>query len=137
MPTLNLLDTAVKGVIFDLDGTLVESSLNFTLIRKQLGCPKSSDLLTFIDNIKDSKSRLKAQMLVIEHELEDAHQSKWLPGAQALVSRLHQLNIPQAIVTRNSADASRIKICNNHIPIDRVISRESCHPKPSPEALFL
>lgn len=37
---------AIKGVIFDLDGTLVSSELNFSLIKAQVGCPADQDLLS-------------------------------------------------------------------------------------------
>lgn len=29
----------IKGIIFDLDGTLVSSSLDFNAIRRDIGCP--------------------------------------------------------------------------------------------------
>ncbi|MEC7509296.1 MAG: HAD family hydrolase, partial [Pseudomonadota bacterium] len=41
--------TGIRGVIFDLDGTLVESSLNFTQMRADVGCPQNEDILTFVN----------------------------------------------------------------------------------------
>jgi HAD superfamily hydrolase (TIGR01509 family) len=130
------LETPVDGIIFDLDGTLVDATLNFVLIRQQVGCPQGTDLLKFIAAMEDKEMRKHASDIVLSHELEDARQSKWLPGGEHLVNRLHQLNIPQAIVTRNSAQACSIKMKNNHIPIDTVITREHYPPKPAPDALL-
>ena len=42
---------AIKGVIFDLDGTLVSSELNFSLIKAQVGCPAEQDLLDYIEQL--------------------------------------------------------------------------------------
>jgi len=104
--TLNSGSHQIDGIIFDLDGTLVDSSLNFNLIRQQVGCPLGQDMLTFIATLADENQRQQAADLVIAHEMRDADQSRWLPGAQTLVNTLHQHNIPQAIVTRNSIPAT-------------------------------
>jgi HAD superfamily hydrolase (TIGR01509 family) len=136
LPTLNLSNLPIDGIIFDLDGTLVDSSLDFALIRQQVRCPQNVDMLAFITTLVDPDLRNQAQALVVKHELEDAKHSKWLPGAKNLVNRLHQLNIPQAIVTRNSVDACRLKMQNNQIAIDKVITREGYKPKPAPDALL-
>jgi HAD superfamily hydrolase (TIGR01509 family) len=132
-PPLNAL---VDGVIFDMDGTLVNSTLDFALMRKLVGCPLGVDMLKFIEAMEDKKQREQAANLVIEHEMTDARSSQWLPGAKELVNLLHQRNIPMAIVTRNSVEATRLKIDNNQIPIALVITRENHRPKPAPDALL-
>lgn len=131
-PLINQLD----GIIFDLDGTLVDASLDFALMREQVGCPEGVDMLKFIDTKPDPDERRRCHALVIEHEMRDAKQSQWLPGAKSLVTKLHNLSRPQAIVTRNCHQASQIKICNNDIPIQTVLSRENYPPKPAPDALL-
>lgn len=126
----------IDGIIFDLDGTLVDSSLDFKWLRQQVGCPLGTDMLKFIDAISDEKQRQQATDLVLAHEMSDASRSRWLPGAQQLIEQLHQHNIAQAIVTRNSVAATALKISNNAIPIDTVITRENYRPKPAPDALL-
>jgi HAD superfamily hydrolase (TIGR01549 family) len=130
------LNQQIDGIIFDLDGTLVDSSLNFTLMRQHLGCPLGEDILQFIASMADPLQRQQAADLIIEHEMNDAEISRWLPGAQQLINLLHQHKIPQAIVTRNSADATRIKVNNNQIPIEIISTRENHRPKPAPDALL-
>ena len=36
---MTIHDNNIRGVIFDLDGTLVSSELDFSLIKAQVGCP--------------------------------------------------------------------------------------------------
>jgi beta-phosphoglucomutase-like phosphatase (HAD superfamily) len=96
---LKLKNYTIKGVIYDLDGTLVSSSLNFQAMRQAVGCPQDLDMLAFIAAIEDPQQRQQAQQLVLDHEHQDAMTSTWLPGAQQLVN---QIQLPQAIVTRNN-----------------------------------
>ncbi|WP_018982435.1 HAD family hydrolase [Salinimonas chungwhensis] len=126
----------VDGVIFDLDGTLVESSLDFTQIRKEIGCPAEVDILTFIDEISDETLRNKAAAFVIEQELSDARGARWLSNGKALVEASREQGVPMAIVTRNSRPATRIKIQTNQIPIAKILTREDAPPKPDPTALL-
>lgn len=124
----------VKGVIFDLDDTLVKSSLDFKLLKTHIGCPLNCDILTFIDRLPPEKAH-KARQIVYQHEIDDARTSNWLPGASDFVKKALNHGLPLAIVTRNCLDATKIKITTNKIPIDFIITREDAPPKPNPTAL--
>ncbi|MGR6872379.1 HAD family hydrolase [Pseudomonas sp. HK3] len=124
------------GVIFDLDGTLVESSLDFPFLRQSLDCPDDMDLLTHVASL-DAKSQAHANAFIEQHELDDAQDAKWLPGAFELVSAIAALGLPMAIVTRNSSEAASIKVKNNNIPISTVLTRADAPAKPDPTALLM
>lgn len=123
-----------KGVIFDLDGTLVESSLDFQSIRQEIGCPDGVDSLTFIESQSPDRQAALFRILY-RHEMRDAATAKWLGDAKEFVEYLHAQAIPMAIVTRNQKAAVRLKLENNRIPIDLVFTREDAKPKPDPSAL--
>ena len=53
----------VKGIIYDLDGTLASSTLNFKAMRETIGCPLGHDLLNFIESI--------VQLLIYYFALKD------------------------------------------------------------------
>ena len=125
----------IRGVIFDLDGTLVESQLDFAAIKAQIDCPPDHDILSFVASL-ELKHRKAAERVILEHEIADAESAIWLSGAQAFVESLYQDKIPMAIVTRNCQRATRIKVDNNQIPIELVLTREDAAPKPDPEALL-
>lgn len=126
-----------KAFIFDLDGTLVESDLNFTTIREAIGCPTDQDILTFITELESDTQRYNAEQVVLKHELQDAYFAKWIDGAQRFVIELYQQKIPMAIVTRNCRAATSVKVSNNNIPIKTIVTREDAPAKPDPTALLM
>ncbi|WP_434952829.1 HAD family hydrolase [Shewanella sp. HL-SH4] len=126
----------IQGIIFDLDGTLVESSLDFSLIRQQIGCPDDIDVLKHVESLGSKELQDKANQIIIEHENQDARTAKALAGMAVLLSFIERQQIPCAIVTRNSKAASELKLTQNKINIDTVLTRE-CYPaKPAPDALI-
>lgn len=128
--------TAIKGVIFDLDGTLVSSSLNFSKIRQEIGCPEGTDILTFIDELACLDSRKQASDSVIANELKDAYSSDIMPGVKAMKEQLQQWRIPSAVVTRNCRTATDIKLSRHNLNFEIALTRECAAPKPDPAALL-
>jgi HAD superfamily hydrolase (TIGR01509 family) len=126
---------AIHGVIFDLDGTLVSSDLDFLLIKAQVGCPPEEDLLDHIAQLPSAYMREEAMNIVHQHELLDAQNASILPGVSEAVAALKAKNIPMAIVTRNFDKAAAIKLQNNPLPIDTVLTRSDAPAKPNPSAL--
>ncbi|MEW9799279.1 HAD family hydrolase [Alteromonas sp. CYL-A6] len=129
--------TGISGVIFDLDGTLVESRLDFRRMRADVGCPEGEDILKFVDAIDCPEQQRQAHAIIQQHELDDARSATWLPNGKRMVSRVREQGLPMAIVTRNSPEATRIKLVNNAIPIDLVLTRDDAPPKPDPTALLM
>lgn len=123
------------GVIFDLDNTLVSSSLNFDKIKYNLGCPKDTDLLDFVDDLPQ-KQKINANKLLIKYETIDALNATKLTGTDELLALLSELDIPCAIVTRNCHQAALLKIQQNSIDIPTLLTREDHKAKPAPDALL-
>ncbi|MCL1141230.1 HAD family hydrolase [Shewanella gaetbuli] len=125
----------IQGIIFDLDGTLVESSLDFRMIRQQIGCPDDIDLLDYVADLDCQHKQQQANDIILQHENDDAESAKSLPGMHELLNFLQRKKLPTAIVTRNSQFASDTKLSQNSIPITTVLTRECYPPKPAPDAL--
>jgi HAD superfamily hydrolase (TIGR01509 family) len=123
-----------EAVIFDLDGTLISSKLDFRAIREQTGCAPGEDLLRYMETLS-SAERSEVAQIIHEHEMEDAHSCELLPGVKAMLQALAKKNIRMAIVTRNSASATRIKLARTGIALTQVITRDDAPPKPAPDAL--
>ncbi|WP_160142030.1 HAD family hydrolase [Nitrincola tapanii] len=125
----------IKGIIFDLDGTLVTSSLDFAAIKHEIGCPLHEDVLSFLESLPAHQQH-KAREVIHRHELLDAHTSHWLPSAQTFIEKCFEEKIAMAIVTRNSHQPTRVKVKRNGIPIQHIVTRETSKPKPDPSALL-
>ena len=125
----------VQGVVFDLDGTLVTCQLCFQKMRQEIGCPLDEDILKFVESLSPNE-KLVANQHIEQMELEDAHNATWITGAKKFITLLSSLNMPTAIITRNSREASDIKKRTNRIPIDTVVTREDAPAKPDPTALL-
>ncbi|WP_322804804.1 HAD family hydrolase [Vibrio alfacsensis] len=125
----------IKAVVFDLDNTLVSSDMNFTDLRRQLGCPPSEDLLDFVDALDHPHLREHAHNVIFDHEISDAEHSSPMIGCHELLAHLHQKAIKTAIVTRNCQIATQRKLEHNQITVERVITRECFPPKPNPLSL--
>jgi len=130
-----LFPKSIKAVVFDLDNTLVSSTLNFSEIREQLGCPDNEDLLEFVGKLSGG-DRLSANQTILDHELADALSATKLPGTDELLNLLSSLGIPVAIVTRNCELAANLKLKHTQLDIPIVLTREHHKAKPAPDALY-
>jgi HAD superfamily hydrolase (TIGR01509 family) len=126
----------IKAVIFDLDGTLVDSALDFAAICDDIGWPRGTALLEQLVLLSDVTERDRAQRIIRQHELRGAGLARWMPGAQRCLQQLVQANIPLAILTRNMREATELTIKRLQIPIQQVLTREDCAAKPNPEGLL-
>ncbi|MBU6953617.1 HAD family hydrolase [Hahella sp. HN01] len=128
--------SGVKGFIFDLDGTLVDSRLDFDAMRRELGFPEGKPILEHLETLDDPDAVARAWAVVEAHEIAGARAATWMPGAKELLMSLRELDIPVAIMTRNMREATRIAIEALGIPVELALTREDCKPKPHPEGLL-
>lgn len=134
LPTAQAL-SQIRGVIFDLDDTLVASGLDFVAIRQAVGGPVEQGIIEYIDTLT-GKARAVAEDTLRKAEWQGAEQATWMPFAQDLVDDIHSRALPQAILTRNARDIAGAMIERLQIPIHLLMAREDCKPKPDPEGLL-
>ncbi|SEA45998.1 HAD family hydrolase [Alkalimonas amylolytica] len=137
---MRMLTSSIRAdidvVAFDLDGTLVDSPLDFVAIRQELGWQDASDLLQSMAMLPDEISRQHAAGVIYRHEMQAAEQSVLLPGVLECLSQFQAQGIPTAILTRNMRAATQLMIQKLQIPISLVLTREDCAAKPDPEGLY-
>jgi HAD superfamily hydrolase (TIGR01509 family) len=140
---LNNKPYRISGVLFDFDGTLTKpDALDFSVIKKIVGCPDEIPALEFIESIADSQKKAEAFNALDRFESQAAANSEPNPGAEDLIRVIHSMDIPLGLITRNSMDSVREALKNfNGIGLhdfDIVITRnDAVKPKPSPEGVLL
>lgn len=126
----------LKGVIMDLDGTLVDSPLDFALIRSHIGLPPDAPILEAITEFS-REAQLRAQEIILSHEWRAAKDSQLIRGVTSFFSFLQENGIRTAIFTRNSAEIAKFVVNRHGLKVDLVVGREDAPPKPRPDGLAL
>ena len=134
IPDLDIL-SSIQGVIFDLDGTLADSRLDFTAIRSELACPEGVGVLEYIQLLPGSERRA-AEQIVLDHERRGAERAEWIPGARECRQFCARRNLPTAILTRNAREVADLTMSRLGIQVDMLLAREDCPPKPAPDGLL-
>ncbi len=137
MTAITIDTAAINGVVFDLDGTLVDSQLDFDAMREELGFPVAEPILEHLATLTEPQAIDTANSIIRRHEMEGAKAATWMPGAEAFVHHLKALKIPMAILTRNMQEAVKLTRESLAIPIDHILTREDCLPKPDPQGLLM
>ena len=127
----------VRGVVFDMDGTLcVSAALDFTEMRRRVGC-ETSDILGEVDSWNEAR-RTKAYEIIGEMEREALKTTVIAPGAMEVAATLDGMGIPRALVTRNAA--SSVEFFHDTVwtmaPFSPWLSREFKPYKPAPDSLL-
>lgn len=125
-----------QGIIFDLDGTLVDSQLDFSLLCQRLRWAEGTPILEHLATLTDASQVAEAQHIIEQFELEGAARAVLMPGVAPLLQHLQQLQIPTAILTRNIKSATELCMQKLNINVDLVLTREDCAPKPDPAGLL-
>ncbi len=135
MAERNDISESVKGVVFDLDGTLVTSELDFTRLRAEADVPEGITVLEFLDRA-DGPQRDKALRVLRAHERRAAEQCALLPAAKRVLEELRGRGLKLALLTRNSRASVEHVLERFGIELDFCVAREDAKPKPSPEPVL-
>ena len=123
----------VRGVVFDLDGTLTVPVLDFAAMRAEIGIA-GGDILRSLAKMSEDE-RTRALGIIGRHEEAAAAESELSDGARELLDFIAGAGIKTGVVTRNSR-SSVDTFCRKHgVAFDAVITRDDAPPKPSPEPL--
>lgn len=126
----------VRGVIFDLDGTVVDSRLDFAAIRRDVGVPAGEPILEWIETLPPGADRDRAVEILHRHEHRGAEAATLMPGIREFLASLAQAGIHRAVFTRNSRPTTEHTL--RRLGLDAfapVITREDAPPKPDPSGL--
>jgi len=125
---------AIKGVIFDMDGTITAPFFDFVKIKDEAGIG-DVDMLDYLRGVTGAEyERVHAIML----KFEDAGvaEAKLNRGARKLLAYLARRGLPTALLTRNTR-RSVDGVCQKlNLKFDITVTREDGPYKPAPEPIW-
>ncbi len=124
--------------IFDLDGTLTISVHDFDYIRSELGLGSEVPILEELNAMPGEQSAPLWERLN-EIEFHYAGKAKVMEGSRAFLEKLAARGAQLGIFTRNVMPVvmETLQACDiaHLFPVDYVVDRDTCRPKPSPEGI--
>ncbi len=121
----------IRGIIFDLDGTLVDSGLDFEQMRREMGLPAGMPILEGIKGLPEPEVK-RSRRILHEHEWAGCERATLLPGVAELLSSLRKGDLRIGIVTRNSRDVSLATLSRLGVTFDELLTRDDGPIKPDP-----
>ena len=125
----------LKGVIFDLDGTLIDSLYDWVLIRKKIGVD-DLPILSYINNLKGLLKK-EAINILESFEKRATRRASLHKGVKELLTFLSEKNIKKAIVTNNSSKNVEYLLKKWKLCFDEIVTRDDGFWKPSGKPLEL
>lgn len=125
----------LRGVIFDMDGTLTVPLLDFRRIRAELGLSGPEDLAVQIERMPAERRR-KAWEWIERHEAEAAGKARLRPHARELLEEIRRREWRLGLLTRNTRQSVELLCDRFDLCFDRVLTREHPFIKPRPEPVL-
>jgi HAD superfamily hydrolase (TIGR01549 family) len=121
----------VRGVVFDLDGTLVVQHLDFEAMRREIGLPAGTPLLEALDRMH-GEERAAAMAVIRRNELAAAETAVLNPGVADFLGWLDERGVRRAVLSRNMRVAVDRVLSRCGLSFDPVLAREDAPYKPNP-----
>ncbi len=125
----------LRGVIFDLDGTLVDSGLDFDLMRRQMGLVGNRPILETLNALGATEAE-RLWAIVAEHELRGVQRATVFPGVRDFLHKLGERGIKRGVLTRNSRASTLATLSRLDLEMDAIVSREDAPAKPDPAGIL-
>jgi HAD superfamily hydrolase (TIGR01509 family) len=127
----------IRGVIFDLDGTLIDSQLDFDQMRCDMEFAPGQLILETLESLPEGMRKDRCREVLRGHEYRGAMSATLMPGASELLTELDRRGIPQAVLTRNSREMTDLALRRLQLAFSQVLTREDAPPKPDPQGLHM
>jgi HAD superfamily hydrolase (TIGR01549 family) len=124
----------IRGVIFDMDGTITAPFLDFVRVKDEAGIG-DVDVLEYLATALGAEYE-RVHAILTRFEEAGVADAKLNRGARELLAFLAGKRIPTALLTRNTR-RSVDGVCKKlNLKFDIAITREDGPPKPAPEPIW-
>lgn len=130
------MNTKFKGFIFDMDGTIIDSKIDFKALYQHFNLPAGHGILEYISSLTDEEQINKAQEVLHHHEMQGALLSEPIDHAFEFLNFLNSEKIPTALFTRNSKKVTEKTLEIHNLKFDICLTRDDVKAKPDPEGLI-
>ncbi|HJT35227.1 MAG TPA: HAD family phosphatase [Pirellulales bacterium] len=121
----------IRGLIFDLDGTLVDSGLDFEQMRCEMGLAPGSPLLESLASLSDAEAQ-RCRQILARHERAGAERAVLMPGVAEFLAEVTARGIRCAVFTRNGREIARLTLDRLALNVETIVAREDAPIKPNP-----
>jgi HAD superfamily hydrolase (TIGR01549 family) len=125
----------IKLIIFDLDGTVIDSFLDWPEIKRDLNINSGHILKEIYSEDGSVVNREKLRKLE-EYERQNTLLTKPKTGVQEFLSYLRDKKIKTSLITNNNAKNTAYLLKKYQLNFNQVITREMGLWKPAPGAFF-
>ena len=122
----------IRLAIFDMDGTVFKSYLDWEKIKKEL-CIENGNILKEIYNNSIDYEKLK---ILEKHEEQNTLKTRPLNGVSEFISFLRKNKIETSLITNNSKKNTDYLLDKFNLKFDVIITREMRFWKPEADAFF-
>jgi phosphoglycolate phosphatase len=120
----------LKGVIFDMDGTITVPYINWKALRERIGAVPDQTIMQFIEDLPPERLRWANDEL-LKAEMEAAQNAAANEGLAELMDYLRGKGLRLAVVTNSHGAAMRTVLERHHLTFDVALSRDDGEIKPS------
>ncbi len=125
----------IRGVIFDMDGTITVPYIDWKALRAEIRAREGSTLIEHIESL-DADERKWATGVLERFENEAAKHSELNGGVRNLLELLKGREIKTALVTNNNGRSVRLVLEKHGLSFDVMLSREDGRIKPSADLVL-
>ena len=124
----------IKGVIFDMDGTITAPYFDFAKIKTAAGIG-DVDMLDYLRSATGADYE-RIHTILMKFEEDGVAAARLNRGARTLLNALARRKIPTALLTRNSRMSVDGVCAKLKLKFDITITREDGPHKPAPEPIW-